>query len=74
MTDFRKLRLIASIAGITVVMVAALVAFVYFATISLPDYMKVVGLLILGSTIVATTYRIWKGGEQGTIGLEITDG
>jgi hypothetical protein len=74
MMDFIKSRLIARAAGLPVVMLGALAAFVCFATITLDFSLAWFGLIILSCPILAATYRIVKGGDQGTTDLEITDG
>lgn len=72
--DFLKARVSAKIWGTSVVTVTGIVGFVWLAQTPLELWLKFIGLIILGTPILSGAYRLLRGGEQGPIDLEITDG
>src|SRR3989454_12336160 len=70
-----RIRVLAKVIGVPFVMVCGLAAFVVFAFAPVDDYwLRLLGFLILGTIIVASAGRIWRGGEQGTTDLEVVHG
>lgn len=67
-------RFFATVFGNPAVVVAALIAFMFVAYISLEFWLKVFAFAILGSLIIAGAFRLFRGGEQGTTDLQVTPG
>lgn len=67
-------RLAARVWGLPAVAVAAIAASAIIVFAPGPLSPKVIALIIVGVVIAALSFRIVKGGEQGTTDLEIVDG
>ena len=65
-------RLLATVAGNSATVIAALVLCGFMAYLPLPDWLKLIFVLIPGAIVITGAIRLLRGGDQGTTDLEVT--